>query len=72
MTKDKEVRVGIIDKGRRYFYMRATLPDTPENPERTTGVEVGGARLLREAERVAAVWEAELREGRYKSPSKVS
>lgn len=66
-----DLTVRVIDRRRRYFYMRAELPDGSRH-ERSTGVRTGGKRQRREAERVAAVWEAELREGRYKSPSKVT
>ena len=61
----------VVDRKRRFFYMRAELPDGSRQ-ERSTGVSTGGAKQRREAERVAAVWEAELIEGRYKSPSKVT
>ena len=61
----------IVDRKRRFFYMRAELPNGSRQ-ERSTGVPTGGAKQRREAERVAAVWEAELIEGRYKSPSKIA
>lgn len=67
----QKLKVRVIDRRRKFFYMRAELPDGSK-PERSTGVTVGGKKQRREAERVAAVWEAELKEGRYKSPSKVT
>lgn len=67
----QQLKVRIIDRQRKCYYMRAELPDGSRQ-ERSTGVEVGGKKQRREAERVAAVWESELREGRYKSPSKVA
>jgi integrase len=66
-----DVTVRVLDRKRRFFYMRAELPDGSRQ-ERSTGVATGGVKQRREAERVAAVWEAELKEGRYKSPSKVT
>jgi len=51
--------------------MRAELDGTRLG-ERSTRVRVGGKKQRREAERVAAVWEAELREGRYKAPSNIT
>ncbi|MFT5093480.1 MAG: integrase [Porticoccaceae bacterium] len=67
----QEITVRIIDRKRKFYYMRAELPDGSRQ-ERSTGVETGGRKQRKEADRVAAVWEAELREGRFKSPSKVS
>jgi integrase len=72
MSKNtRDITVRIVDRKRRFFYMRADLPDGSRQ-ERSTGVLTGGAKQRREAERVAAVWEAELIEGRYKSPSKIT
>lgn len=67
----KDITVRLINRKRKFFYMRAELPDGTRQ-ERSTGVRVGGPKQRREAERVAAVWEAELREGRFKAPSKVT
>lgn len=69
--QDVEIQVRVINRKRRFLYMRAEFPDGSRQ-ERSTGIKNGGKKLRREAERVAAVWEAELKEGRYKSPSKVT
>lgn len=67
----QDVKVRVIDRGRRFYYMRAETPGG-QRQERSTGVEVGGRKQRREAERVAAKWESELQDGRYKAPSKMS
>jgi integrase len=67
----QDITVRIINRNRRFFYMRAELPDGSRQ-ERSTGVETGGRKQRKEADRAAAVWEAELREGRFKAPSKVT
>lgn len=69
--QDVDIVVRVINRKRRFFYMRAEFPDGSRQ-ERSTGVRTGGKKQRREAERVAGVWEAELQEGRYKSPSKVT
>jgi site-specific recombinase XerD len=66
-----DITVRVIDRKRKFFYMRAELPDGSRQ-ERSTRVRTGGNKRRKEAERAAAVWEAELREGRFKSPSKVT
>jgi hypothetical protein len=67
--KKKEIRVHVIDYGREFLYMRYKDPVTGKLVTRSTEVPKGRRR---EAEKVAAKWEAELQEGRYKSPSKVT
>lgn len=67
----KDITVRVIRRKRKFFYLRAEHPNGSRQ-ERSTGVRMGGKKQQKEAERVAAVWEAELREGRFKAPSKVT
>jgi integrase len=60
-------RVHVVDYSRKFFYMRYTDPITGKAVAKSTG-----ERTRSKAERVAAKWEADLQEGRYKSPSKVT
>ena len=62
-----KIKVYVLDRGRTNLYMRYLDPLTGKHVERSTGT-----RKKREAERIAAKWEAELQEGRYKSPLKVT
>ena len=63
-----EIRVYVVKyKVKKSLYMRYRDPVTGKQIARSTGV----ARR-KEAERIAAKWEAELREGRYASPSKIT
>jgi integrase len=63
-----QIRVYVVDYGRhRNLVARYTNPQTGKKATRSTGT-----RRRKEAERFAAKWEAELQEGRYKSPSKVT
>jgi len=62
-----EIRVYVVDYKKKSLYMRYRDPVTGKQTARSTGV----ARR-KEAERIAAKWEAELREGRYASPSKTT
>ena len=61
------VKVSSYGKNRKYLMMRYTDPVTGERKARSTGTT-----SKREAERVAAKWEAELREGRYRPASKMT
>ena len=63
-----DIRVYVVDFRRKYLQMRYTDPITGKRVARSTGVP---RSRRREAERVAAAWEHDLREGRYKTPSKV-
>lgn len=58
------IRVTVVDRGRRYLYMRFVDPVTDVVEERSTG-----CTSKREAEREAAKWESSLQEGRYKRAS---
>ena len=63
-----EIQVNIVSRNNRpHFYMRYKDPVTGKQPERSTGKS-----NRREAEKVAAKWEAELQEGRYKATSKIT
>jgi len=64
---NEEIKVHVIDYGRKNLYMRYSDPITGKQIARSTGT-----RKKAEANRVAAKWEAELQEGRYKSPSKIA
>jgi integrase len=62
-----EIRVTVIDKKRKFLYMRYRCPTTGEEVARSTRT-----RVKREAERVAGKWETELKEGRYKELTKLT
>ena len=70
--KNGQIKVHVVDYGRACLYMRYKDPLTGKLVTRSTEVLRGGARARKDAEKVAAKWEAELQEGRYKSPSKVT
>ncbi len=63
----REIRVSVVDYGRKYLMMRYVDPITGKQKARST--KTTGRR---DAERVAAKWEAELREGRYKPPARMT
>ena len=67
MSEIIEVKVSSFGSKRKYLMMRYTCPVTGKRTARSTGTTV-----KREAERVAAKWEAELREGRYAPASKMT
>ncbi|MCH7688467.1 MAG: hypothetical protein IH899_17590 [Planctomycetes bacterium] len=62
-----EIKVHVIDYGRKSLYMRFTDTTTGKHVTKSTGTN-----KRREAERIAAKWEHDLREGRYQSPSKIT
>jgi len=63
-----EIKVHILKrKGRENFSMRYLDPFTNRHCERSTSVS-----KQREAEKIAAKWEAELQEGRYRKRSRMS
>jgi len=68
----EEIRVHVVDRGRKFLAMRFVDPLTGRKVERSTGVKAGSKAQRRKADKVAAVWEAELRDGRYQQPSKVT
>lgn len=69
-----EINVRVVEFGdRKHFQIQFVDPVTRKKKTRSTGVLKTGLKKDRvEAERVAAKWEAELREGRYSDPSTIS
>lgn len=69
-----EIKVKVVEFGdRKHYQMQYVDPVTRKKRTRSTGVVKTGLKKDRtEAERVAAKWEAELREGRYCDPSKTT
>ncbi len=64
---NEDIKVHILKrKGRENFSMRYLDPFTNRHVERSTGVS-----KQREAEKIAAKWEAELQEGRYQKKSRM-
>ena len=63
----EEIKVHVVNRGRRYLYMRYFCPDTGKLVERSTRTNT-----LKDANRAAAKWEAELREGRYQKRSRMT
>jgi len=72
VKKSDRIRVYVVDYGRECLYMRYKNPLTGKYETRSTDVPRDGAKARKAAESVAAKWEAELQEGRYKAPSKVT
>ena len=70
----ESIKVRIVEIGDRKFYMMQFRdPITGRTKTKSTGIERTGRKRERaEAEKVAGKWEAELREGRYCDPSKVT
>ncbi len=68
------VKVKVVEFGdRKCFQMQYVDPMTRKKKTRSTGVARTNRKKDRtEAERVAAKWEAELREGRYHDPCKIT
>ena len=62
-----EIKVHVVDSKRTFLYMRYVDPVSGKATERTTGTN-----RRRDAERTAAKWEAELRDGRYAAPSRIT
>jgi integrase len=74
VKKNKQVKVHVLDKGRECWYMRFRDPVTGKDVVRSTEVPMdgGSAKSKKAAEKEAAKWEADLQEGRYKPPSRVT
>ncbi len=70
--KQTTIRVHVVDYGREFLYMRYKNPVTGKYVTRSTEVSRDSANARKTAAKVAAKWEAELEEGRYKAPSKVT
>ena len=64
---DESIRVYVVDKGRKFLYMRYRCPLTGTEETRSTG-----ETNAKKAAKVAAVWKAELREGRYQRTSRMA
>lgn len=62
-----EIKVTVSNYGRKFLYMRYKDPLTGKNVAKSTGTA-----NMKEAIKIAAKWEAELQEGRYKPASKVT
>ena len=63
----EEIKVHVVNKGRKFLYMRYLCPLTGRAVEKSTK-----ENTLKAAAKAAAVWEAELRDGRYVKPSKMT
>ena len=63
----EEIKVHVLNMGRKSLYMRYRDPMTGKQHTRSTGTS-----KRRDALKAAGQWEAELREGRYASPSKTT
>jgi len=70
----EEIRVYVIEfKNRKNYMMRYVDPSTGKTVAKSTGVSITGRKREKtEAERVAAKWESDLRNGRYKAASKIT
>ena len=68
------IKVSVVEFGdRKHYQMQFRDPVTRRKQTKSTGVERTGLKRDRtEAERVAAKWEAELREGRYHAPNRTT
>lgn len=64
---ESEIKVHVENKGRKFLYMRYRCPGTGKYVERSTRTA-----SPKEAAKAAAVWEAELRDGRYQKPSRLT
>ena len=64
----EEIKVHVVKyKDRDNFAMKYTDPMTGKNVRRSTGTH-----KRREAEKITAMWEAELQEGRYQKRNRMS
>jgi integrase len=67
MPERLDVTVHVVDYGRKYLYMRYTDPNTGKHVAKSSG-----RATEKEAVKAAAIWESELRDGRFKPTSKVT
>ena len=67
MPERLDVTVHVVDYGRKYLYLRYTDPNTGKHVAKSSG-----KATQKEAVKAAAIWESELREGRFKPTSKVT
>lgn len=63
----ESITVHVVNRGRKFLYLRFVDPATRKPIERSSGCTTRKAALLE-----AGKWQAELREGRYKPASKVT
>jgi integrase len=63
----EQIIVTVINYGRKYLYMRYRDPTTGKVVAKSTG-----KTTKKEAERIAAAWENDLRSGKHKSASKIT
>lgn len=68
----EEIKVHVVDYGRKCWYMRYKDPLTGKHVARSTGVPMHQKGGKRDAAKVAGKWEAELRDGKFKPLSKVT
>lgn len=70
----EDIKVSVVELAdRKFFMMQYKCPINGKRISKSTKVERTGRKAeRREAERVAAVWQADLQEGRYQSPSKMT
>lgn len=66
-----QITVTVVSFGRKFWYMRYKDPLSGKIITKSTGIECKPA-LKKEAQKKAGEWEAQLRNGKYKPPSKVS
>src|SRR5262245_16061769 len=73
-SSETSLSVSVVEFGdRKHFQMQYRDPVDGRKKTKSTGVARDGSKKTRtEAERVAAKWEAELREGRYHDVSKIT
>ena len=73
-SHDTKILVRVVEcRDRKHYEMRFKCPINGRLQRRSTGVEITGKKRDRTAaERVAAKWESELREGRYQPPSMIT
>ncbi|WP_145291963.1 tyrosine-type recombinase/integrase [Pirellulimonas nuda] len=63
---DDKIRVYVVDKGRRFLYMRYRCPLTGKEESRSTGTD-----KPKQAAKEAAKWEGELQAGRYERTARM-
>jgi site-specific recombinase XerD len=74
MADDNSIVVSVCEIPRyKHFQMQYLNPGTGRKVRRSTGVERDGTnKAERAAKDAAAVWQAALREGRYRAPNKIT
>lgn len=64
---DETIKVHVVDRGRKFLYLRYFDPMTGKPVERSSG-----CKSKKEAQKEAGKWEDELRDGRYKPRSRIT